>query len=249
MKNHQSLRPSICCILLVIFAGSLFAGPSFKWGFQERLRHTYMNNNLDFNADRDDEQGFFRVRTSVWGQADLNRNWAIRAQFNNEFRYYTITRQSDKDAGRENTLDEIIIEHLFLKYTTGGSDPLTITLGRQNLMYGEGFILMDGAPWDGSRTIYHDAAKLSYQTGDMTYDFLAVSNPVYDKRLPKFRFTKEGGKYLGLPKNYEGHQVLNDGLEEAIGLYFTKKPADSRWNFTIFIKWKNHSTPCRRSRA
>lgn len=223
--------------LILVTLSQLSAAPSFKWGFQERLRHEYMNNNLDFNADKDDEQGYFRVRTSAWAQVEFSKNLLIRTQLNNEFRYYTIVRQSDKDAGKKNTLDEVIFEHLYLRYATGGPNPFTLILGRQNLMYGEGFILMDGAPWDGSRTIYHDAVKASYQQGDMTIDFLAISNPRLDKRLPKYKFTKEGGKYLGLPKSYSGDQFLNDGLEEALGLYFTKKQnAGSQMEAYYFYK-------------
>lgn len=224
-RSHVNFLSFWCFVLFWAIAGQLTAAPSFKWGFQERLRHEYMNNNIDFNADKDDEQGFIRVRTSLWGLYDFNSNFSVRAQLNNEFRYYTITRQADLDANKENTLDEIIFENLFLKYTTGGENPLTVILGRQNLMYGEGFVLMDGSPWDGSRTIYHDAVKISLKKGEVTFDLLGISNQRTDYRLPKFSFTEKNGKYLGLPKNPDGHQLMNDGLEEAIGLYVTKKPA------------------------
>jgi hypothetical protein len=222
-KSHMIHLSFWCFVLFLTIASQLAAAPAFKWGFQERLRNEFMNNNVDFNADKDDKQDFYRVRTSLWGQYDFSSKLSVRVQINNEFRHYTDTRVTD--AGRENTGDEIIFEHLFLKYTTGSQNPVTVTLGRQNLMYGEGFILMDGGPWDGSRTIYHDAAKISYKKGDVTYDLLGISNPQYDYRLPKLRFTETGGKYLGLPKNYDGHQLMNDGLEEALGLYITKKPA------------------------
>ena len=75
-------------ILLLVFVGQLFAKPSFKWGVRERVRHTYMNNNIDFNADSDDEQGFFRIRTNLWGQADLGKNWSAKLQLANEFREF-----------------------------------------------------------------------------------------------------------------------------------------------------------------
>lgn len=221
----RTLANGLCLFVCLIFASQLIAQPSFKWGFQERLRHTYMNNNLDFNADKDDEQGFFRFRTNLWGDVGFNQHFSARVMLTNEFRYYTITRQSDKDAGRENTLDEIVFDNLYLKYTSGGENPLTVILGRQNLIYGEGFILLEGGPWDGSRCIFHDALKVSFKRGDVTIDLLGISNPQVDYRLPKLKFSKEGGKYLGLPKNTMGHQYLNDGLEEALGLYITKKPA------------------------
>ncbi len=237
MKKRATPRSLMTAFILAsLISIESTAAPAFKWGFQERLRHTYMNNATDFNADKDDEQAFFRIRTSLWGQLDWSRDLSFRVQLNNEFRYYTIVRQADKDAGKENTLDEVIFEHLYLKYTMPGANPLTFILGRQNLTYGEGFILMDGAPWDGSRTIYHDAVKISYQQNDLTYDLLAISNPRVDHRLPKLKFTEKGGKYLGAPKTYDGDQILNDGLEEALGLYITKKMGASQLETYYFHK-------------
>ena len=50
----------VTILLLFITTLSLQAQESaFKWGLSERVRHTYMNNNMDFNADKDDEQGFY----------------------------------------------------------------------------------------------------------------------------------------------------------------------------------------------
>ena len=210
-------------LLLPVFVGQLFAKPNFKWGVRERVRHTYMNNNMDFNPDSDDEQGFFRIRTNLWGEIGFNKHFTARAMLTNEFRPYTIVRSSDEAADKEMTFDEIIFDNLYLKYTTGGENPLTVILGRQNLIYGEGFILLEGGPWDGSRSIYHDALKISLKRDDLTIDLLGISNPTHDYRLPKIAFFETDGKYLGLPKA-NGHQMMNDGLEEALGLYITKKP-------------------------
>jgi len=215
----------VCFLFLLTMSIPLLAEPGFKWGFRERLRHTYMNNNMDFNPDRDDEQGFFRVRTNLWGQYDFNEHFSARAMLTNEFRYYTIVRQSDQDADKKNTLDEIVFDNLYLRYTTGGENPVTVILGRQNLIYGEGFILLEGNPWDGSRTIFHDALKISIKRGDITADVLAISNPRRDARLPKVNFSSSGESYLGLPKNSDGEQFLNDGHEEALGLYIQRKPS------------------------
>ncbi len=211
-----------CMLLLVLFATELWAQPSFSWGLRERVRHTYMNNNMDFNPDNDDEQGFFRIRTNLWGDLKLTNNLSARVMLTNEFRPYTIVRPSDKN--KEMTFDEIIFDNLYLKYSSGGENPLTVTFGRQNLIYGEGFILLEGGPWDGSRSIYHDAIKISQKLNNTTIDLLGISNPKYDYRLPKVAFFEKNESYLGLPKAH-GDQMMNDGLEEALGLYITHKPA------------------------
>lgn len=228
---RRSFTTRVCLLLFVSFfalqTANLLAGegsPTFKFGLNERLRHTYMNNNLDFNAEKDDEQGFFRIKTSIWGEMGLGKNFSARMALTNEFRPYTIVRQPDKDADKKMTFDEIFFDNLYLKYTTSSQNPLTLILGRQNLIYGEGFILLDGSPLDGSRSIYHDAVKISWKRGDLTADILGISNPVYDDRMPTIAFYEEDKLYLGLGK-VDGHQSMNEGLEEALGLYLTKKPA------------------------
>lgn len=221
---RQITRLTLWTLVLMLFVGQLYAGVGFKWGARERLRHTYMNNNMDFNSDSDDEQGFIRVRTNLWGDFQFSDKFSAYAMLTNEFRPYTIVRQRDQDAGKEMTFDEIIFDNLYLKYTSGGDNPLTVIFGRQNLIYGEGFILLEGGPWDGSRSIYHDALKISKKKGDMTIDLLAISNPVKDYRLPKISLFDDGENRLGLPKK-GSDQLMNDGLEEALGLYITKKPA------------------------
>jgi len=219
MKN---LRLTILTLAVVscISINMLSAAPSFKWGFQERLRNTMMNNNQDFSSAKDDKQDFFRIRTTLWGQVDFNPNLALRMQLNNEFRYYAVTREADKS--KDFTLDEIVIEHLNLRFTTPGA-PITFIVGRQNLMYGEGFILMDGAPWDGSRTIYFDAIKMSVAGGPTTVDLLAIDNGLYDDRLPTLKSANQDQPTKGLPKDKEGNQWLNDNREKAIGVYLTHK--------------------------
>ena len=197
MRQTTRHFSGMCWIfILLMLPVQLFADPGFKFGFRERVRHTYMNNNMDFNEGSDDKQGFIRVRTNVWGQYGINKNFMVKVQLTNEFRKYTIIRPSDES--KEFTLDEVILDNLFLQYTTGGDNPVTVTLGRQNLIYGEGFILLEGGPWDGSRAIFHDAVKVSVKKGSTTFDLLGISNPAYDETFTPFSFTEANKRYIGL---------------------------------------------------
>jgi len=224
MRSRISFNAHFCWLfVLLLLPFQLSADPGFKWGFRERVRHTYMNNNMDFNEGSDDQQGFFRVRTNLWGQYDFSNRLSVKLMVTNEFRKYTIVRE--RDSAKEFTLDEIIIDNLFFKYTTSGENPVTITVGRQNLIYGEGFIMLEGGPWDGSRAIFNDAIKVSYKKGSTTFDFLGISNPAVDENFTPFSFTEANKHYLGLPKDAEGRQWLNDGRENALAIYITHKAA------------------------
>ena len=56
----------------------------------------------------------------------------------------------------------------------------TLKAGRQDLIYGEGLVLLDGTPYDGSQTIGFDAIKLTYPhewgTTDVIYSKLHENN-------------------------------------------------------------------------
>lgn len=52
-------------------------------------------------------------------------------------------------------------------------------------MYGEGFLILDGTPGDGSRTFYFNAVKASVLIADgHTVDLVYVSDPKTDQYLP-----------------------------------------------------------------
>ncbi|HEX9934416.1 MAG TPA: hypothetical protein VGB38_04395, partial [bacterium] len=158
---------------------------SFKFGASERLRNEFYNNITDMNQDKDDRTDYYRIRTSVWGQVQAMQVATLYAKLTNEYRLYT-----DDPKSRAFTYDEIVFDNLYLKLESRNK-ALGLTLGRQNLIYGEGFILMEGAPWDGSRTIYHDAVKLSVTVRKTTLDLLGIDNTKIDTRLkPVIRGSK-----------------------------------------------------------
>jgi hypothetical protein len=185
---------------------------SLKLGFVERIRNEYYNNIQDMSVYNDDRNDYFRIRTSVWAQAAYAPYATAYVKLTNEFRKY-LSDPKDRDF----TWDEIIFDNLYLKLETPGK-LAALTVGRQNLTYGEGFILMEGAPWDGSRTIYHDAVKLSLSKGKTTVDLLAIDNTKIDDRLPVIRGSKlKNGELKAQNKD----QWMNDGEEKAFGVYAT----------------------------
>ena len=220
MRYNGTRTVANWALILVLFvfifqAYAQDAGKKFSFGITERLRNTYYNNITDFNKDNDDETDFMRVRTNVWAQYAVTPKLSVFAQLTNEFRPWLI---DPKD--RDFTLDEIFVDNLYLKWTVGSDMPVTFTIGRQNLIYGEGFIMLEGAPWDGSRAIYHDAAKISFQKGSTTIDLLAISNTKIEERLPVLRGSDlSDGKLKGQTPD----QWMNDNLEQAFGVYAVKK--------------------------
>jgi hypothetical protein len=205
----------------LVLAAGLCAGSAFsqeksklslKLGLTERIRNEYYNNISDMNAYNNDKNDYFRIRTSVWAQAAYAPYATAYVKLTNEFRRYI---EDPKE--RDFTWDEIVFDNLYLRLEMP-SKLAALTVGRQNLNYGEGFVLLEGAPWDGSRTIYHDAVKLALSRGKTTVDLLAIDNLRIDDRLPVLRGSK---LHDGQLKAQNKDQWMNDGEEKAFGVYAT----------------------------
>ncbi|MBU1096463.1 MAG: alginate export family protein [Bacteroidetes bacterium] len=185
MKNNLVL-----CIGLILFSGlSLIAQdnsgnnePSkFNFNFSERFRLVMWDNAIDLNDAGPSNQNFARVRTTLGTQYKACERLEFNLKLTNEFRKYFTPSTADFH------LNEIIIDQLNLRYRTDAFIPGVLTIGRQNIFLGEGFVVLDGHPGDGSRSAYFNALRYDWNinskhmlTGFFAYqpeeDFLPVIN-------------------------------------------------------------------------
>jgi hypothetical protein len=80
---------------------------------------------------------------------------------------------------------EILVENLYLEAFDIGGAPIGLRLGRQNLFYGDGLVICDGTPLDGSRTQYVNAALLTFAIPQWAVDIFAAANHEKDDLLPR----------------------------------------------------------------
>lgn len=59
------------------------------------------------------------------------------------------------------TTNEAIFDQAYVKFKNVGGLPITATIGRQDIILGDGWLVLDGTPLDGSRTIFFDAARFT----------------------------------------------------------------------------------------
>ena len=149
----------------------------FKWGGDIRLREVYMDN-IPYSTVPIDARGganhFQRYRTRVWGEYHQSDTLYVRARLVNEWR----TDRAGTAAAAWSAFDETVFDNLFIDWKT---DLWDIRLGRQDMIYGTGKLILDGTPLDGSRTIYFDAAKAVYKGIDnTTVDFFAMYTQAQD---------------------------------------------------------------------
>lgn len=153
-----------------------------KYGGDLRIREVGFNNIITWNDDiKADQQHFFRVRSRIYLQADPVEQLTAYVRLTNEWRYYAKHYNSaggfwDNDDYHHPLREEIILDNAYLTLKNFGDLPLTLKAGRQDMIYGEGFLILEGTPLDGSRTIFSDGGKLTLDLDETTVDFLAIWN-------------------------------------------------------------------------
>jgi hypothetical protein len=144
----------------------------FKWGADLRLRDEYTNNLKKYTADGVtlnknspyNETNYGRYRTRAWATVMPVPDVELNARATWKFRTYC--RPDILDL-RDTNLDEVIWDNLNVKWKNVMGQPLTLTVGRQDLMFGDGWLVLDGTPLDGARTTFFDAIRGTYEIKDI----------------------------------------------------------------------------------
>ncbi len=224
LRQHRSVLNyvSLLCSLLVFTASGSAqsatpatqsaatqgqaAPASLNLGFEVRTRTEDWNNILDLSDATDDERRQMRYRSRVWmkfNSDSVDFNVGLVDEFYKKF----ALKPSDTPAYNFN-LDEVVFESLNLSFKKLPIRGLTLTIGRQDLQRGEGFILFDGTAGDGSRTAYFNAVNLAYQHKKSKYELIGILDPRQDR-------------FLGII--HDQQKNLQEWDEQAVGLYYTNR--------------------------
>ena len=181
----------ICAVLFWVLLGSSgwmslasAADSNFDYGFYLRLRQEYMGDVIDLNSNAGVSDNFFRAKASIWGKLDFNKkkNVSLFVKFTSEPKYY-IDHATLEDYAR----DDIFFDNLYLDLNNIFGSPLSFRIGRQDFLgtFGEGLLIMDGTPQDGSRSFYFNAVKATWKISDNnSLDFVYINDPKTDEFLP-----------------------------------------------------------------
>jgi len=174
--------------------------PRLKLIFVERFRFEAWDNAVSLDETAGDANAYTRNRTTLGLSWKAARNVEILGKVTNEFRVYL----APKD--RAFTWHELFVDNLNVKWTLPGRRPLTVTAGRQDMTLGEGFVVADGTPGDGSRSYYFNALRLDAELSE-------------GQRLTVFgHATKATDRYL--PVVHPKPQALAEQPERTLALYY-----------------------------
>ncbi len=187
MKLSNILRVLFSLGLVVLLSQAAFAKIEFKPGAELRLRHEFWKNPFDQRNEAKDNRNYFRIKYSLTGDLLLDGKTNVFLKLTDEFKTYTYFYQSSGEKNYRFDINETVWDNFYLNIKDVLDAPVDIRLGRQDFLgtYGEGFLIMDGTPIDGSRTFYFNALKSSWKANDKnTVDFIYINNPRYDSFLP-----------------------------------------------------------------
>ena len=196
--------------LLLIFVSSLLLcsqvmaqDKKFDWGIIDRTRIEYRDDVFNFQdgGSRPSDQ-YIREKLSVWGKWDPCKYGSLFVKFSGE-PYIYIGHHSGDDFVN----DEIILDNFYIDIKKPWDLPLDFRIGRQDFPggYGEGFLIMDGTPGDGSRTMYFNAAQARWTINkNHSLDMVYVSDPIEDQ-------------YFWVINNR--HRALNTSDEQGFMIY------------------------------
>lgn len=195
--------------------------PWLTWGGDIRFRNDYIGNQtLNENAVNRGTHGKYvdyqRIRLRWWTTVTPVKDIDLNVRFESEPRHF-----SAPEGTPTWNEEQAWIDTMNIKMTNVGGSPLSMTLGRQEILpgtpagLGDGWLVGDGTPIDGSRTNFFDAARF-------TYDFKQI-NAVAD--LIYINQNHEGNS-LGNPLP-DFHQNVTEQDEQGLILWATNRSVKS----------------------
>jgi hypothetical protein len=213
-RSGGELMSALNRALLLIMAGlALFAGgatpggaedkpaPRLKLIFAERFRFETWDNAINLDDASPEGFAYTRNKTTLGLQWLPAKGLEITGKLTNEFRVYF----APKD--RPFSWNEVLFDNLYFKWKLPRGLPFTLTAGRQDIFLGEGFVIADGNPLDGSRSFYFNALRLDYEARP-NHRFIFILHSI--DKTDTF-----------LPTIHDQDQLLVEQPEKALAAYYS----------------------------
>jgi len=164
------MKKILITIAVLLIATSSFAmeGPDVKIDGSVRVRGYYLENFYDFDNSSDyDNWPVFRIKSHIAAKAAFEKNVTAYVKFTNQTYGEGVSDAGDNKSGK------VFVDNAWIEVKKFWDKPINLKFGRQNLMYGGGFVLFDGQSQMASTSLYFDGVKLTWQIKDkIDVDFL-----------------------------------------------------------------------------
>ncbi|MGC2062383.1 MAG: alginate export family protein [Thermodesulfovibrionales bacterium] len=230
-------RKTLVAVMLLLLGALLYvpfvqAETKIDYGAAFRLRQENWDDVVNLSTSvatgGGKDRNFFRLRTQLWGKVDFNKDLGVYARLVNEAKYFDGPFFAYKNNPTTDRFDpdELDIDNLYVDAKNIFGLPIDVRAGRQDFlgpdMYGEGFLLMDGTPGDGSKTFYFNAIRAKLKISkDHSIDFVYINDPKTDTYFPSLHPAVTGGLFV------DNKKLLTASHEEAFMVYGRAKVTEN----------------------
>ena len=125
---------------------------------------------------------WLRVRERVWMCFDINEATQLTLRLGNRWEHHSSSRMepNNQEDVAWNFPDEVYIDNLYLDIANIMESDWSLRLGRQDVMVGNGMVLLEGTPFDDARTIYFDGAVATRKGDKDTLILMVLYNDYKD---------------------------------------------------------------------
>ncbi len=198
-------------------------------GGQVTFRGYDLRNMWDFDSSNKSDNGnLFRTKGSIWADFKATDDVTARVKFTNQ----TWGELGGTDDSLENKGDKVFLDNAYINVRKMFGLPVEGTFGRQDVMYGSGFVVLDGQSQFASTSTYFDGVKLRWNiTDQIMLDGLylkskensmwnnAYNNSGDDQNLSGFYLTNKKCPITGMQQELYVLNRLDEKYKKDIWMY------------------------------
>jgi hypothetical protein len=151
MKLYASLAIVGALLLALAPVQTYAAIDNLDIGGDIRTLGVYTDNVVDLNDGPDDQNDFLRLEAHIWFEATLADNVKAKVSFEVDRDWDSNAGIEGEESGSNSTFSSngdlnVFLEEAWIKVAYIYDSPLSLTLGRQFIQFGDGFIIGDSQP-------------------------------------------------------------------------------------------------------
>lgn len=226
------------------------SGLEFNAGADLRVRQEIMHNvpglpgapGAMMPRAKKEAQNHIRIRPRVWARLDYE-NFGLYGRLVDEFREHIVKNGVSRKHRAYNFPDELALDNLYFEGRDLWDGFVDFRIGRQDLFDGRhsvlglDHIMLDGAPYVGSRSCYADMLRVTFHTSDESkLDAFAL----YDNGRNMFRYGNRNSR--GRPMNAI-HPGDSPGMDEwGGGLIWNDSLLEKRIPYQLYAIHKHNES-------
>jgi hypothetical protein len=165
-------------------------GMKLTLGGDVRMYLTHFDRNVLFpDSSSLPEEGpaieYARFRERFRAELAVNESIRLNTRFTHRWQKFSsnIGNPNDRGPATWQFEDELVVDTLNVQVDHVGGSPWCLTLGRQDVMFGNGMVFLEGTPYDQGRTIYFDGVHAMMKGEKDTISLFAFYNNYRDRYL------------------------------------------------------------------